>query len=320
MRAYPWFLKLIVALCGTALFNCAQCTALGDDGVTLSKTRIRGASVCVIAVDLNDPSMVVDIGLPQAGISHGESFGSFLRRHAPLAAVTGTSFDVRTLIPTGSIVIGGKIVHESHIGTAVCFMGDNTVKFVDAKPGRVCDLAGAQSGIRTGPRLLANGRYALDPRREGFRHPGLFGARTRMALGVTASNQLLLVYVGTPVNFSRLASIMKTLRAVDAVCLDGGTSSAMYFKGRIVRRPGRMLTNLIEIYRRPLPAQPAKQPDDSGKALASATVRWRPILTANDTPTGRDLKPAYEQHAIMCDSNWLRFAKGIHSLFPINRA
>jgi hypothetical protein len=320
MRAYPRFLNLIVALCGTALLITTQCAALGNDGMTLSRIRVHGASVCVIAVDLNDPSLMVDVGLPQAGISHHETFGTFLRRHAPLAAVTGTYFDMRTLLPTGSIVVGGKIVHLSHIGTAVCFMSGNKVKFVDAKFGEACDLAGAQCGMRTGPRLLAGGQYALDPRREGFRHPGLFGARTRMALGVTAGKQLLLVFVGTPVNFARLASIMKALDAVDAVCLDGGTSSAMYFKGRIVHQPGRMLTNLIEIYRRPLPVPPAKQAAANGYALASATVQWRPMLGANRKPDRRESETDYEQDAIMCDSSWLRFAKGVHTLFPVNRA
>ena len=318
MRAHHQFLNFMTALFVAALIITSQYAALGNDGITLSKTRIHGASVCVIAVDLNDPSLMVDIGLPQKGITHHEAFGSFVKRRAPLAAVTGTYFDMRTLTPTGSIVIDGKVVHVSHIGTAVCFMSDNKVKFIEAGFGEACDLAGAQCGLRTGPRLLAGGQYALNPRREGFRHPGLFGARIRMALGVTADNKLLLVFVGTPVNFSKLASIMKALHSMDAVCLDGGTSSAMYFKGRMVRKPGRMLTNLIEVYRRPLPLPTAK----TAKVMLNAMrppAHWRTIPVSTDTPSRHESETTYVHTAIMCDMSWLRFTKGVHTLFPINR-
>lgn len=321
MRVHPWFLNVIAALYTAALLVSAQCAVPGDTGPTLSKDRVRGASVYIISVDLNDPSLTVDIGLPLLGISHSETFGSFVKRHAPLVAVTGTYFDMRTLAPTGSIVTGGKVVHLSHIGTAVCFMSDNKVKFVEGKFGEACDLTGAQCGLRTGPRLIAGGHYALDPRREGFRHPGLFGARTRMALGVTTGNRLLLVYVGTPVNFSRLASIMKTVGAADAVCLDGGTSSAMYFEGQMVHRPGRMLTNLIEVYRRPLPLQPTKQATVHGPALPTV-MQWRADSAAALGDAPRDRKPGitYDQLAVMSDSIKLRLTKSVHTLFPINRA
>ncbi len=195
-----------------------------------------------------------------------------VKRHAPIAAVTGTYFDTRSLYPVGSIVIDGKPAHESAIGTAVCFIRDTgiacetglKVTVNRTGKGERFNWAGVSVGLRTGPLLLSDGRYALNPAREGFRDPGLFGSRTRMAMGVTAQNKLLLVSVSTPVTFGRLASLMKALGAVDAVCLDGGTSSAMYYKGRIIRYPGRRLTNLIEIHNQPRP-------------LIVETIEWKPL-------------------------------------------
>jgi len=319
MRAIPRLLTLIVALAMLLLLALLH-SAFSSESVTLSSNVTRGASVWVIRVDLNDPNVKVDIGLPAKGIAHSESFAAFIKRHAPLAAVTGTYFDTRTLRPTGTIVVGGKTVHESHVGTAVCFTSDNKVSFVAAKPGRACDLSKAESGLRTGPRLLAGGQYALSPRSEGFRCTGLFGARMRMALGVTARNELLLVLVRTPVTFSRLASIMHTLGAVDAVCLDGGASSAMYFKGRLIRRPGRLLTNVVEVLRRnPTPAVGAgrgesvivvavTRPSYSGAVLCAGSARSAPP------------DAVWEQAAVLGDPIRLRFPKGFHALIPVDWA
>ena len=145
-----------------------------------------------------------------------------------------------------------------------------------------------------------------------------------MALGVTPSNRLLLVSVRTPVTFSRLASIMKLLGAVDAVCLDGGTSSAMYYRGQILRHPGRMLTNVIEVLRRPVAVAAAEQEAVRGGSFVfQVPTGWQaPPPIARNSRDQRGLKSdmAYEQTAVMSDSTRLRPAKGIHTLFPINRA
>lgn len=327
MRTHHWFPTVMIALVGAFLFYWIKSPTCMADSVVLESRSVRGALVSLITVDLNDATMKVGIGLPARGISHAETFGSFINRNNPLAAVTGTYFDTRTYVPTGSIVVGGKLVHESNIGTAVCFTSGNKVRFISAKRGEACDLSGAECAVRTGPRLLAGGAYALNPRPEGFRHPGLYGARTRMVLGVTANNKLLLVSVRTPVTFGRAASIMRTLGAMDAVCLDGGTSSAMYFKGRIVRQPGRLLTNLIEVRRRSISDMPV-QIVASADGAVSAPEYWmsqcrttdRTVLLADREPHAVRLDQPYQQVALLSEPLRLRLSKGIHALFPIDRA
>jgi len=320
MRVISRFLTLICLL-AVLLLPAVALLANADDSVTFHRAFIHGASVCVVQADLNDPTVRIDVGLPAKGIAHSESFAGFVRRHAPVAAVTGIYFDIRTLQPTGTIVAGGRTVHESHIGTAVCFTPDNKVRFVDARLGEACDLSNTECGFRTGPRLLANGQYSLNPRREGFRHPGLYGARTRMALGVTAFNKLLLVFVRTPVTFSRLATIMKLMGATDAVCLDGGTSSAMYYKGQLIQRPGRLLTNVVEVLRRPAlaPVAIARTGGFTIQISASHVSQLASLIghrTADGVVHGTD----YEPVAILADPIKLRFSKGLHTFFPVHRA
>ena len=67
-------------------------------------------------------------------------------------------------------------------------------------------------------------------------------------MGVTPENKLLLLTTRQPVSLHQLARIFSDLGAVDAVNLDGGSSSAMYHSGKMVTRPRRRLTNLIAIY------------------------------------------------------------------------
>jgi hypothetical protein len=339
MRTCHWFLISSIALVGAILFYWPQIPACMADGgavapalsrrdsVMLESRSVRGALVSVITVDLNDATVKVDVGLPKGGIPHAESFQRLMDRHTPLAAVTGTYFDVKTCWPTGSIVVGGKLVYESHIGTAVCFSPANRVRFIAAKCGEACDLTGAQCALRTGPRLLASGDYALNPRQEGFREHGLYGARTRMILGVTAANKLLLVSVRTPVTFSRAAGIMKALGAMDAVCLDGGTSSAMYYKGQVIRHPGRMLTNVIEVLRRPLSEIQAQLVASAAVAIAVANTyisRYRvhggPALMEARQSEDMLADQSCEQVALLGEPLRLRPSKGLHSLFPIDRA
>lgn len=219
------------------------------DSVVLEECRIRSAAVYVITADLNDPTVRVRIGLPAEGISHSEPFMNMMRRRSPIAAVTGTYFCTRSLLPVGTVVSDGQVRFVNCIGNTLCFLGGNRVQFIDSAKGENVDLAGAECAIRTGPRLLKSGHYAVSPRREGFRDPGLFGRRSRMAIGLTRHNKLLLVSVATPVTFGKTAAIMKNLGAADALCLDGGSSSAMYFMGKVIRAPGRRLTNVIELHR-----------------------------------------------------------------------
>lgn len=326
MRAYHWFPTCLIVLIGAALCYWPQAPACLADSVVLESRSVRGARVSLITVNLNDSTVKVDIGLAERGISHAESFDRMMGRQTPLAAVTGTYFDIRTHVPTGSIVAGGKLVHQSHIGTAVCFTQTNQVRFIPAKLGQSCDLSGMQCALRTGPRLLAGGLYALNPRQEGFRHPGLYGARTRMVLGVTSHNKLLLAFVRTPVTFGRAAGIMKALGAVDAVCLDGGTSSAMYYKGQTIRRPGRLLTNVIVVRNRPISELPAQLIASAGGSVPQPVFEMSRKQVENqeamhplrDGPDAQIHHVVY-QAAILGEPLRLRPSRGHYPLFPLDR-
>jgi hypothetical protein len=106
--------------------------------------------------------------------------------------------------------------------------------------------------VNGGPRLLRDGRRAITAEAEGFDHPDdpgfdyAFALRRnpRTVAGVTRDGRLLLVAVdgrapgySAGLDFEEEAGVMRALGARDAVNLDGGGSTTMTIRDRLVTRP-----------------------------------------------------------------------------------
>ena len=230
------------------LFAVAAYGAGTSDHIAYSKRWIRGIPVHVVTADLNVLDVRVSTAIARNGIGTAEGFGSMLSRLQPTAAITGTYFCMKSLVPVGDIVIDGRLVNIGTVGTGVCFKADNTVEFRSARGAGAMDWADCESVVCAGPRLVTNGAAYVAPWAEGFRDRSHYRKARRSALGITRHNKLLLLAVTRPVYLSKLAKIMRDLGAVDAVSLDGGSSTALYYRGRVLSHPGRRLTNLIVVY------------------------------------------------------------------------
>lgn len=239
------------------LFGCILCRAVFVEAhaarnIAYTKRWLQDVPVHVVTANLNSTQLTVSAAIARNGIGTTEGFGSMLSRLKPSAAVTGTYFCVRSHIPVGDIVVDGTPVNLGVVGTGVCFTADNRVEFKPTISARTMDWTGYPFVICAGPRLVKNGTASVAPWAEGFRDGGLYKKARRAGLGVTKHNKLLLVTVNRPIYLSRLARIMRDLGAVEAVNLDGGTSTALYFDGRVFSHPGRRLTNLIVVYESPI--------------------------------------------------------------------
>ncbi len=107
-------------------------------------------------------------------------------------------------------------------------------------------FADAQQAIGGGPRLVVNGRVALDPRAEGFRDPQLFRVCPRSAVGISRNSRVLILATASG-TLHQMARIMRSLGAYQAMNLDGGASSGLWALGHYVRAPQRMLNNALLI-------------------------------------------------------------------------
>jgi hypothetical protein len=228
--------------------------------VSLSRTRAAGVHVVLARANLSAPRVRVSVALARGGPGSSERFSRMMSRTGAVAGLTGTFFGTDNKMPIGDIVVGGRLVHFGGRGAALCFprrRGRRAVMRDNAGVGRHTDWKKYQTVIAGGMWLVQRGRIALKPRAQGFRDPSLFRPAARVAVGLTGGNELLLVATREPVTLPVWARTLRALGARDALNLDGGSSTGLFYRGRVVLRPGRRLTNALVIYEDKGPARRA---------------------------------------------------------------
>ena len=222
----------------------------GGKSLRFWQTGAAGVPVKVISVDLNDPNVKVSAVMAARGNGTAEPFRQMIDRSRPNVAVTGTFFSLDDLQPVGDIVIDGTLVHFGGMGTALCITPANRATMVTCQWGRHHDWSPFDFVVACGPRLLHDGRVVLDARAERFRDQHMLAPNSRIAVGITRGNTLFFVMTHSPIYLGKLARVMQSLGAADAMNLDAGTSTGFYYNGATLARPGRKLTNMIVVYGR----------------------------------------------------------------------
>ncbi|MGB7084642.1 MAG: phosphodiester glycosidase family protein [Phormidesmis sp.] len=92
-----------------------------------------------------------------------------------------------------------------------------------------------------GPLLIRDRKVVLDPQLEGFSTNFIQGAAPRTAVGKTADGTWIIATLhervgGRGPTLAETAQIMQQLGAVDALNLDGGSSSSLYLGGQLLNR------------------------------------------------------------------------------------
>jgi hypothetical protein len=232
---------------------CALLTPIPAGGtaaarITCSSTTAAGVPLKVVTIPLDEMDTRITGQVPKYGSGHSEPFGQMVRRARPTVAITGTFFCPRTLQPVGDIVIDGQLAHFGGLGTAMCVSDNNEVEFIRPPRYTPQDWGRFSFVVCAGPRLVKNGVAYVHQRGEGFRDRNLFDPNARIAIGVTADRRMVIAATRKHVYLSRMARAMRALGVVDAINLDGGTSVGLYYRGAMIMRPSRRLTNLIVVY------------------------------------------------------------------------
>jgi len=203
---------------------------------------ISPASSCsYTVVNLNDKNVFVT-----SYMSRGESFNMIINRINPLAIINGGFYCTKTLKPLGDIVVDGKMINDGYIGPAfVIFKNSRIAKIVSQYEYSKIDKKQLSIGIQTGPTLLKSGKICINLRKEGFRH--VSGSAFRSAIGLTSENKLILLVTSRKITLNSLAHTMLSLGCVNALSLDGGGSSAIYYGGRVRHNTSRKIINAIVI-------------------------------------------------------------------------
>lgn len=223
--------------------------------ISVGKTRLRGQMVR-FALD----KVRVKVALAGNEIGKTESLGGMAKRYGALAAINGSFFQAYNSgaykPPVMTLITDGKPAFKGNIGTTLGFAADNEAR-MDSAPRVLLALRGAsgdaaadafwpraQEAIGCGPRLVADGKVALDMVGEKFTDPKVLRlSMARSAVGITSKREL--IFVVTSGTMAQLAVLMQKLGCAQAMNLDGGASSGLWLQGRALRAPGRDLSNAL---------------------------------------------------------------------------
>jgi len=111
--------------------------------------------------------------------------------------------------------------------------------------------------LAAGPLLMKNGRVVLDAKGENFSQAFINQKAHRSAIALTRESNILLVAMGDGVGrkgptLAEATAILKRLGAMEALNLDGGSSTSLYLSGELINRSpatSARIHNGIGIYR-----------------------------------------------------------------------
>lgn len=225
--------------------------------VSVRKTfKVGGKSISaqMITVSLMHPKIKLDVVLAGDKAGKVENLSSIAKRSKAAVAINGTFFDAYTKdsykAPYGYIVSNGEIKMKASGDKRTIFTYDNNL-LADLIPGgdfnERFNQGTIQGALQAGPRLLVDGKVALDVKAEGFKDPKILtGGGARSALGLTRDHKLILLTTGGA-TIPQLAEMMKQAGAYQAMNLDGGASSGLYYNGKYLTTPGRQISNALVI-------------------------------------------------------------------------
>lgn len=151
-------------------------------------------------------------------------------------------------IEPGTQVISGhgvnaKKLQDIHIG--------DRIKLVESFNNSV--LTEADVIVGAGPLLMENGKINVRTQEEKIAKDIAQGRSPRTAIGIKEDGSILLVVVdgrsisSCGMSLNELANLLRKLGAVDALNFDGGGSSEMVIKGKIVNKPSDGKERLVSM-------------------------------------------------------------------------
>ena len=196
------------------------------------------------------PILTVNSGYVQAGIGrYSSGWGTAYKPIVDSEIVVTVRNDVVTArqqmgkAGSGSVAIpsdGYLLAFRSNSGNSAEFTNGTQVALSSQSQPSVFDQYPNVMG--GGPLLIRDRSIVLNPQLEGFSKNFIQGSAPRTAVGKTADGTWIIATMhdrvgGRGPNLTETAQIMQQLGSVDALNLDGGSSSSLYLGGQLLNRP-----------------------------------------------------------------------------------
>jgi exopolysaccharide biosynthesis protein len=172
---------------------------------------------------------------------------TLVTRSYPIAAITGTFFAPQDGTPVADVMVDGKLVARGNRGSVLAVTDSGEVQISDKGYKRRFDWSGIKYGLRGAVRLISKGDVNPNPKAQRFRDPRIWGRAARTGVGIDHRGKLVLVATKQNVTLSELGRAMRKRGVVDAVSLDGGGSTCLYYMGKMVVPTSRRLSNMFVI-------------------------------------------------------------------------
>ena len=145
------------------------------------------------------------------------------------------------------VLMDQNYIKKFHVGDRVDYRIE-TYKQSGAKKTPI-DWSSMATTVGAGPTLLKDGVILANGKSEGFTEDKINTNRGQRSFAGVTKNNILIIGTVSNVNVKELAEICKNLGMVNAINLDGGASSGLYYNGGIVTSPGRKLSNALVVTR-----------------------------------------------------------------------
>lgn len=257
-------MKLLAALGLITLAGIASADTVAHVKFKRGKARYHAVIVDTAAGNVEVKTVVAN---------GGKSAWKMIGQSQPLAAMTGTFFAPRGGIPVADVLVDGDLRAQGNRGSGlgVNFLGG--VEIFDAKYLHKADWDNYQYGLRGAVRVVSNGIVMPNPRAQKFRDRRIWGRASRTGVGVTKAGKMVMIATASPVTLSEFGKAMLKCGVVSGLSLDGGSSTCLYYNGKMLLSPKRRMTNLLVVNRRPGP------PITQNVVQAPSTIAGETIAT-----------------------------------------
>ncbi|WP_297423582.1 phosphodiester glycosidase family protein [Clostridium sp.] len=200
---------------------------------------------------IKDPTRV-KIGVTSKLGVEGETTSQIAEENGAIAAINGGGFVDQSStqawtgnggLPTGVVMTGGKVVNDDLNGKATTCLGITKEGKMMVGDYTVNELKeqGVQEAVSFTPALIIGGKKLT------INGDGGFGIAPKTAIGQRQDGAIILMVIdGREIGsfgatVKEVQEIMYQLGAINAINLDGGKSTTMYYDGDIINKPSNSM-------------------------------------------------------------------------------
>lgn len=215
-----------------------------EKGAIYKYFKVEGYKFDAYMAVIYDPSKISVVHTKYMGVK-GQYLTDMAKENDAIVAINGGGFiDINGESnggePRGIIIEDGKIIQSSRnrdkAGGVIGFTNDNKLYLADVSASEAI-AAGVRDAVEFGPYLIINGEPSF------IKGNGGYGIHPRTAIGQRKDGIVLFLVVdGRRVDsigagMKDLTDIMVKYGAINAANLDGGNSSVLVIKNKIMNRP-----------------------------------------------------------------------------------